>query len=82
MARADGAAPSSCTVQAPHWPMPQPNLVPFRSDDVPQDPEQGHALWHIDGALLPVYDDVVVHLLSLRQPTLVLQPLGIVCRTA
>jgi hypothetical protein len=22
------AAPSMCTVQAPHWAMPQPNLVP------------------------------------------------------
>ena len=22
--------PSTCTVHAPHWPMPQPNLVPFR----------------------------------------------------
>src|SRR6266699_1730296 len=22
------AAPSTCTVQAPHWAMPQPNLVP------------------------------------------------------
>ena len=22
------AAPSKCTVQAPHWPMPQPNFVP------------------------------------------------------
>src|SRR5687768_2664334 len=24
------ALPRMCTVQAPHWPMPQPNLVPFR----------------------------------------------------
>src|SRR6266545_1875589 len=24
------ARPSRCTVQAPHWPMPQPNLVPVR----------------------------------------------------
>ena len=24
------ARPRRCTVQAPHWPMPQPNLVPFR----------------------------------------------------
>src|SRR5918992_1786939 len=23
-------APSRCTVQAPHWAMPQPNLVPVR----------------------------------------------------
>ena len=25
------AWPLACTVQAPHWPMPQPNFVPFRS---------------------------------------------------
>src|SRR5439155_22157234 len=25
------AAPSTCTVQAPHWAMPQPNLVPVIS---------------------------------------------------
>ena len=24
------ARPRRLTVQAPHWPMPQPNLVPFR----------------------------------------------------
>src|SRR5687768_11964953 len=24
------ALPRMCTVHAPHWPMPQPNLVPFR----------------------------------------------------
>jgi hypothetical protein len=24
------AAPSRCTVQAPHWAMPQPNFVPVR----------------------------------------------------
>src|SRR5678815_2476984 len=24
------AVPSMCTVQAPHWAMPQPNLVPVR----------------------------------------------------
>src|SRR6516225_5447736 len=24
------ARPSTCTVHAPHWPMPQPNLVPVR----------------------------------------------------
>src|SRR5687768_15569320 len=24
------ARPARCTVHAPHWPMPQPNLVPFR----------------------------------------------------
>src|SRR5262245_3049189 len=24
------ASPSRCTVQAPHWAMPQPNLVPVR----------------------------------------------------
>ena len=24
------ARPSTCTVHAPHMPMPQPNLVPFR----------------------------------------------------
>ena len=25
-----GARPSICTVQAPHWPIPQPNLVPLK----------------------------------------------------
>jgi hypothetical protein len=24
------ATPSMCTVQAPHWAMPQPNLVPVK----------------------------------------------------
>src|SRR3954463_12028880 len=28
--QANVGAPSTCTVQAPHWAMPQPNLVPVR----------------------------------------------------
>ncbi len=35
------AAPSISTVQAPHWPSPQPYFVPVRSKPVAQDGEQG-----------------------------------------
>ena len=34
--------PSTCTVQAPHCAMPQPNLVPVSADDVADRPEQRH----------------------------------------
>ena len=53
--------PSSCTVQAPHWPMPQPNFVPFMWRRVPQDPEQGHFGRHIHRMRLSVDDQRVRH---------------------
>ena len=37
------ATPSICTVQAPHWAMPQPYLVPVRPSVLAQHPEQRRA---------------------------------------
>ena len=36
----NAASPSTITVQAPHWPRPQPNLAPFRREVVAQHVEQ------------------------------------------
>ena len=52
-------APSTCTVQAPHCAMPQPNLVPVSAHQVAQDPQQGHVGRRVDFALGAV--DVQFH---------------------
>ena len=41
----------------------------FQPQGVPKHPEQWHALWHIDGAPLPIDDDCVFHVRGLQQQT-------------
>ena len=42
------ATPSRCTVQAPHRPAPQPNLVPVICKMLADDPEQRRVVFGID----------------------------------
>ena len=45
----DRAGPSpTCTVQAPHWAMPQPNLVPVRPSTSRSTQSSGMSAGHVD----------------------------------
>ena len=51
-------SPSTCTVQAPHWPMPQPNFVPVMPSEIADDPQQRHVVGGGDRNFRPVHGEI------------------------
>ena len=52
------ASPFTCTVQAPHSPMPQPNLVPVSARSSRRVPEQRHVGIAVETGRLAVYSQL------------------------
>ena len=53
--------PSICTVQAPHWPMPQPNLVPVMPSTSRKTQSKRNVAINIHNSILAIDFDSICH---------------------